>query len=228
MLFTALTMGLAGSLHCAGMCSPLIMTASNLRGKAMQNRVVYNLGRIFTYGVLGAFMGMVGVVLPLGRFQNLLSILLGCSMVALALLGNTSFQVPGVMRYANRFTQRLKSLFLEYLNRRTLLSMMVLGAINGLLPCGLTFLALAVALNAGTVIASFSFMVLFGLGTLPVMLGFTAVADWMATSFNLSYKKLTTTLLFISGCLLVVRVFLMHDPHTLSQSQDIIDIVLCR
>ena len=76
MVLTALIMGLTGSLHCVGMCSPLAMAVGNMNTRAFLNRVIYNAGRIVTYGVLGLGIAGVGLALPISKFQNLVSILL--------------------------------------------------------------------------------------------------------------------------------------------------------
>ncbi len=74
MLITALIMGFAGSLHCAGMCSPLVMAMTSMKRGALINKLIYNSGRILTYGFFGALVSSVGAILPLSKYQNLFSI----------------------------------------------------------------------------------------------------------------------------------------------------------
>ena len=228
MIITAIIMGFAGSLHCVGMCSPLAMAVNNLNPAAALNRLVYNLGRILTYGMLGAIIGTTGLVVPFAHFQNLLSIVLGVSLLLFAVLGLNSIRVPGLTPLFQKITLVLKLLFGKFLQRKSYASIFVLGSLNGVLPCGLTFLALAYCLTLGSPILSFCYMLLFGIGTLPVMLGLTSFAGVLGKRLNLSYRKIATTLLFISGCLLIARVFIFHAPHAAAEEHSLVDNILCR
>jgi len=227
MVLTALVMGFAGSLHCIGMCSPLAMAVSNLNPRVAINRIIYNIGRIFTYGILGAMVGTIGWTLPFGNFQNLISILLGIALLLFGVLGVSHIHVPGLTNGLQRASVHLKQLFGKFLHRKNLSSVFVLGSLNGILPCGLTFLALTFCLTLNSPAESFYFMILFGLGTLPAMIGLTAILMDLVKRYKLSLRKLTTTMLILSGCLLIARVFLFHH-HTLPEEHGLVDIILCR
>lgn len=230
MIITALVMGFAGSLHCVGMCSPLAMTVSNLSPAATLNRLIYNLGRILTYGLLGAVIGSAGWALPLSGFQNILSLILGISLLIVAVLGVTSVHVPVLTSAIQKLTALLKSAFGKFLQRKNYISIFILGSLNGLLPCGLTFLALTYCLTLGSVSNSFYFMVLFGAGTLPVMLGLTTIFQYLVKRFSLNFRKVTTAMLFFSGCLLIARVFMVHDheSHHVPAEETATEITICR
>jgi sulfite exporter TauE/SafE len=101
---------------------------------------------------------------------------------------------------------------LGYAPRKSKLSVALLGAINGLLPCGLTSIALASCLTLDRVVDGFSFMLLFGAGTLPAMLGLTRIVAWFARKHLLSTQALMTVLLILSGCVLIIRVLVMTHP----------------
>lgn len=227
MILTALVMGFAGSLHCIGMCSPLAMAVSNLSPRVAVNRIVYNLGRIFMYGILGAMVGTIGWTLPFGNFQNLISVLLGVTLLLFGVLGVSHIHVPGLTNTLQRTSSYLKQLFGKFLQRKNVSSVFMLGILNGILPCGLTFLALMFCLTLSSPSESFYFMVLFGLGTLPAMVGITAVLMGLVKRFNISLRKLTTTMLILSGCLLIARVFLFHQ-HVTPEEHGMVDIILCR
>ena len=80
MLWTAFLLGLAGSLHCAGMCGPLAMAVPVLgssRGAIVTSRIVYNLGRITTYVLIGLLFGIVGQTIALAGFQRWISLFAG-------------------------------------------------------------------------------------------------------------------------------------------------------
>src|SRR5687768_17226209 len=228
MLWTAFILGFAGSLHCMGMCSPLAMSVTNLSSNVILSRIVYNLGRIATYGILGVIVASVGLGFPLTKYQNLLSILLGISLLVIGSAGVTIIRVPFLTNVLGSFSLLLKRLFSKFLQRKNHLSTLTLGSLNGVLPCGLSFLALTYCITLAGPADGFIFMIAFGLGTLPVMLGFTSVFHWMVSRLNVQVKSITTSMLILSGLLLIGRVFFVHVPHADSVQQGVIDIVLCR
>jgi uncharacterized protein len=228
MFLTAIILGFAGSLHCLGMCSPLAMAVTNLSTNMIVNRVLYNGGRIFTYGLMGAVVASVGLGLPLTRYQNLLSILLGIALLVIGAAGISSMKIFGVTKALGRLTVFLKKLFSKYLQRKSYTSTFFLGSLNGVLPCGLSFLALTYCLTLAGPFDGFLFMIAFGLGTLPVMLGFTGIFSWLIGSLKWRVKPLTTGLLILSGVILIARVFLVHLPPATSLREGVVDIVLCR
>lgn len=228
MIITALLLGFAGSFHCVGMCSPLAMAVSNLTSTAILNRLVYNAGRILMYGMLGAAMATLGIVLPLGDFQNLVSILLGLVLILVALSGVGNFSVPVITRAMAGFSSKLKLLFSKFLQRRQRSSVFMLGALNGLLPCGLTFVALTFCLALEGPMSGFNFMLLFGAGTLPAMLGAPLLFQHLTKRFHWSFSRVTAVTLVVAGCLLIARVMLIHIPHVMSTKDDLVDVIMCK
>jgi uncharacterized protein len=227
MLTTAIILGFAGSLHCAGMCSPLAMAVTNLKGPAFVNRILYNFGRITTYGILGLIVSSIGVALPIENFQNVLSIALGLMMIILAALGMTGIRIPFLTAGITTLTATLKTTFAKFLQRKNIFSMVLLGAINGLLPCGLTFLALSFCVTLASPLAGFFYMFAFGIGTLPVMLGLISIIGLITVRMKWNIKTVTSGLMAFSGVLLIARVFLMHIPEAHSHAS-VVEIVICR
>jgi uncharacterized protein len=227
MFWSAIILGFAGSLHCMGMCSPLAMAVTNLSPNIIVNRLLYNGGRIFTYGLFGAVVASVGMTFPLVRYQNLLSIVTGIALVVIGISGVSS-KLPVVTRFLGHISLSVKKGFSRYLHSRTYPATFILGSLNGILPCGLSFLALTYCLALGGPTEGFIFMTAFGLGTLPVMLGFTSIFRWMINRFHFSSQRLTTGMLIISGILLIARVFIVHLPETGYSAHSVVDIVICR
>jgi sulfite exporter TauE/SafE len=221
-------MGFAGSLHCLGMCSPLAMAVTNMTPTVFVNRLLYNSGRILTYGAMGAVVASIGVALPIGKAQGLLSVLLGISLLVIGLSGMSVMKVPLISRAFGNFSVLLKKAFAKHLQRKNYLSILLLGSLNGVLPCGLSFLALTYCITLRAPLDGFSFMLWFGVGTLPVMLGLTTVFHWIMKRFQFDAKRVTTGMLVISGLVLIARVFIVHIPHAKSVHEGMIDIVLCR
>lgn len=226
MLLSAFILGLAGSLHCAGMCSPLAFAVTNMSKAVWLNRVVYNLGRIFTYGILGAIVSTIGVALPLEKFQTGLSVGMGVVLIAVAFLGIGKVKSKVINGLVSRFTNQLKSRFSTQIQKKTTLSTFLLGVLNGLLPCGLSFMALTACLIAPTMQYGFYFMLVFGAGTLPVMLGFMSIVQQLVNRFQLNYARVNTIMLIIAGSLLIARAYWPHQHQTI-MSKTSGDVEIC-
>lgn len=225
---TAILLGFAGSIHCVGMCSPLAMAVTSMRTDALRNRVIYNGGRILVYAIAGALVASVGMVVPFGKYQNFISVVAGLSLLVTGFTGVKNIRVPGMTWIVLQTTSFLKHIFAGSMKQKSNLSIFIMGAINGMLPCGLTFIALTACLALRGPVDGFTFMLLFGAGTLPVMLGFTSFLPLLARKLNLSLSKLTTSMLILSGIVLIARVFIMHSPHTTSTDSGLVELMLCK
>lgn len=228
MIWTAFILGFAGSMHCMGMCSPLVMSITNLSTAVLLNRFLYNAGRIITYGLIGSIIASIGIVWPLVKYQNLVSIIMGIGLLVIGLAGVKGIRIPILTSILERFSLFLKGTFKDFIQRKNYGAMFVMGSLNGILPCGLSFLAFTSCLALPGPMNGFVFMIVFGLGTLPVMFGFTGAFSWLSNKFQLDGKRLATGMLILSGILLIARVFIVHLPHTESLQQGVVDIVLCR
>ncbi len=227
MWLTALVMGFAGSLHCLGMCSPLAMAVTTLRKPFFINRLVYNGGRIFCYGLLGALVSSFGSLFRLSGIQNILTISLGCVLILVGLGGISHIRIPVLTGMIQRITFAIKGLFSGFLQKKTILSMAMMGMLNGLLPCGLTYLALTYCLTVAHAADGFFFMLIFGAGTLPVMLGFTSGLQSLITRFNFSFRNFSTVAMITLGILLITRsVYVQYHAKNHYQSED--TTVICR
>ncbi len=165
----AFALGLLGSLHCAAMCGPLLLALpvpTGGPGRFVAGRILYQLGRVTTYCLLGIVAGLVGKSIFLAGLQRWLSIALGVAILAGFLVSKKiSVSAPVV-----RLVARLKAAMSAQLRQRTFRSLVLLGMLNGLLPCGLVYVALAGAVARGTLPDGMVYMAMFGLGTLPTML----------------------------------------------------------
>lgn len=228
MWLTAMVLGFAGSMHCMGMCSPLVMAVTSLKAGATINRLIYNAGRILTYAVMGAIVASAGMFLPFHRFQNIISVILGITLLAIAFGGIKNLKIPGLSAAVQHLSTRLKALFARQLSRKSRMAMFMMGGLNGLLPCGLTLMALTWCLSLRGPADGFTFMVLFGAGTLPVMLGFTGFLPVLINKLQWRLQHVTTAMLIMSGCVLILRALIVHAPHATTDQAGLIDIILCR
>jgi uncharacterized protein len=203
-LLSALLIGFAGSFHCVGMCGP-ITVALPVTGKNTASffidRLFYNLARIFSYMLMGALFGMLGGRVTMAGLQQSLSIFLGVLILAAVLLPlkyrNILLGYPLIVNMVSR----LKSAMGTLLKRKDKTSLLILGILNGFLPCGFVYIGIAGAAAAGDTIKGMLFMLLFGLGTLPAML---IVSFFGKVINNNIRRKLARTIPFLAALLALV------------------------
>ncbi len=201
LLWTALLLGLAGSVHCAAMCGPLLLAVARARGNQNQtaSTVAYHAGRISIYVLLGLVFGALGHTLALAGWQRGLSIFAGATML-LGLLFSSTFALKTPVA---KFVVQLKSAFGPLLHRRTFAAQFTLGAINGLLPCGLVYAAAAGAAATGHTLWGAAHMAAFGIGTLPMLLGLGVVGRTL--TFTPRWSRLVPVTVVAVALLLVLR-----------------------
>ncbi|MFM8360802.1 MAG: sulfite exporter TauE/SafE family protein [Verrucomicrobiota bacterium] len=212
MLWTAWLLGLAGSLHCAGMCGPLALAVpSTGRGRLgfAAGRLAYQAGRLATYSVMGIFLGVVGRSLALAGVQRWASVAAG--LLILAGLGVSSGGAPGWA--VARGVQWLKRCLGVLLGRRTLSALFLLGGVNGLLPCGLVYSAGAGAVAAGGWWDAVAYMGVFGLGTVPMMLAIGLSGRALSPGWRGRLQRLAPWSVGVVGVLLVLRGLALGIPY---------------
>ncbi|MBF9141610.1 sulfite exporter TauE/SafE family protein [Hymenobacter properus] len=174
MLLAGFLFGLLGSFHCVGMCGAIALALPGQRsgfGQLLTGRLLYNLGRVSTYAALGAGAGLVGESLRLAGVQQGLSIASGVLILLLvAVPERHTGRLAAALGLARPLTW-VKTTLAGLFQHNSWPALYATGLLNGLLPCGLVYLALAGALSAPGVTGAAAYMACFGLGTLPLMLG---------------------------------------------------------
>lgn len=207
MVATALMLGLLGSAHCIGMCGPLALAVPSPR-KGVVSRLgsalALNGGRVVTYAMLGAAFGLFGRGLQLAGLQQTVSIALGILIL-------TSLLAPGILhsvrigQVAGGFVMRMQGLMARQLKRTSVEGLFFTGMLNGLLPCGLVYLAAAGAIAQDGWAAGALFMALFGLGTWPAMVGLKVSGSYAGPSLRAGLRKLTPYAYALMGVLFILR-----------------------
>jgi sulfite exporter TauE/SafE len=211
-LWTAFLLGLVGSLHCAGMCGPLALAlpaAGNTTPTYVLGRVAYNTGRIITYCLLGLVVGLAGRTFLLAGLQRWVSIALGVAL----LIGLFASRRLALSRPVTTAVNQLKSRMSVLLQRRSFAALAVLGLLNGLLPCGLVYVACAGAAATGGIPAGASYMTAFGAGTVPMMLTISLSGKLVPTSLRLKLVKTIPVCVFLLGTLLILRGMSLGIPY---------------
>jgi hypothetical protein len=204
-LISSFVLGLAGSFHCIGMCGPIALALPVNRksvATVLADLLTANTGRIVTYMILGFIIGSIGFSLHLFRAFQVLSIFFGIGLIAIAWkkhwLKHIEFRSPGLQKWVSAHMQLL-------FRQRGTIKLFGIGLLNGLLPCGMIFLALANALLAENPIGSASAMAAFGLGTLPALIGVGFFAQRINQSFRNTLTRAFPYLLSLIGLLVILR-----------------------
>ena len=208
----AIALGLLGSLHCAAMCGPLMLALPVQTGGPLAfgvGRLGYQLGRVMTYALLGIVAGLAGKSLFLIGAQRWISIGLGI-LILVGFLFSRKLALAGPIVH---LVLRLKSAMSAQLKKRTLTSLLLLGMLNGLLPCGLVYVAMAGAFAQGSTLRAAIYMTLFGFGTLPTMLAISLSGRIFPPTFRLKLQKLVTFGACLVAVLLILRGMELGIPY---------------
>jgi len=206
-LYAAFTLGLLGSLHCIGMCGPLVIavpTSASSKAKFLFERIVYNIGRALCYAVIGFIFGFVGNKILLVEAQQYISLILGVVLlisVAVPLSFSVKFNSAKPIRKFNGF---VKSAYSNLFMKRGLSVLFAMGFMNGLLPCGLTYTALIGATVVADAYQSSLFMFTFGIGTIPALVA----VSFAGKIASLKFKKILSKAMPVMSVLLAVILIL--------------------
>jgi sulfite exporter TauE/SafE len=210
-----LTMGLLGSLHCIGMCGPLMLAlppAGATRTRFLLGRFACQAGRVLTYVAMGIVFGLFGKTLAMAGWQRGLSIFAGVALIAaVALRGSRwSAQASGLIGQA---LARLRRSFGPLLQRRTTSAMFGIGLLNGLLPCGLVYIALAGAAATGSGSGGATFMAAFGFGTVPAMLGISLAGRMIQPTWRMRIQRAVPVAMVVLATLFILRGLNLGIPY---------------
>jgi sulfite exporter TauE/SafE len=215
-ILAALFVGLVGSLHCIGMCGPIAIAlpvpdSNNISFFA--GRILYNLGRVVTYSFLGAVLGLLGGRIALAGAQQVVSIVLGVVIIIAVLLPqkykNYFAQHPAIQKLAQPLKSNIGLLF----SKGTFSAMFLIGILNGFLPCGLVYVALAGAIASGDAISGAAVMILFGLGTVPAMFAASVFGKFINIGIRTKIRKAVPVLAIILGVIFILRGMNLGIPY---------------
>jgi sulfite exporter TauE/SafE len=178
----------------------------------MGGMLFYNLGRITTYNLLGLFFGLIGRIVSLAGFQQYLSIALGLFILLYVILPYFHLEFPQ-LSYVSELTIWVQTLLGKLLRKPTFSKLLFIGMLNGLLPCGMVYFAVAGALATGSIGEGWLFMIVFGIGTVPLL----ALLSYFGFLINLRtrnfLKKLIPVALGLMDILLIFRGMNLGIPY---------------
>ncbi|MFN8311002.1 MAG: sulfite exporter TauE/SafE family protein [Chitinophagales bacterium] len=214
LILAALSIGFLGSFHCIGMCGPIALAlpvGNASPSKKIAGILVYHSGRLFTYGILGFLFGWLGKSFVLGGYQQALSILLGV-LILLNLFVPARFTAAiGLTKVITPVISKIKSLLAKFLKERTIGALFTIGLLNGFLPCGLVYLAVAGAIATGSPIKSMWFMILFGAGTIPALFAVTFAG--LRANMAQHIRKAIPVFAFTMAFILILRGMNLGIPY---------------
>jgi sulfite exporter TauE/SafE len=225
--YLAFSMGLMSSFHCIGMCGPISLALPVHKGTNLQKMTglfLYNMGRAITYALLGLIVGSIGQAFSWFGLFRYMAIFIGVLMLSYALWPfqlDTKLHTPSVWQ---KLIQMLKRQMQLRLKTNTKLSWFLIGSLNGLLPCGMVYMALMTSLATGHHLQGSLFLFIFGLGTFPAMLAVGFFQKWFSPQIRTRIKKATPILMATAGIWLIVRGLLIEYPTHLSHKSDSITI----
>ncbi|MFY7957547.1 MAG: sulfite exporter TauE/SafE family protein [Flavobacterium macrobrachii] len=208
MLFSALFFGLISSLHCIGMCGPIAMMIpvdhKNPTKKALQI-LTYHLGRLTAYALLGLAFGLLGKGLFIAGFQQNISIAVGVLMIIIAIVPEKVFARYNFSKPIYKVISSIKSSLGNQFKRKTFDALFSIGFLNGLLPCGLVYAALFGAIAMQNEVLGVAYMLLYGIGTIPLMSVVVYASGFMSVPLRSKLQRIIPIITIGIGILFILR-----------------------
>jgi hypothetical protein len=203
-------LGILGSVHCVGMCGPLALAIplpSN--GSRSAKIMVYYTGKTMAYICLGILVSTLGLGFRIFQAQQLFSVIIGILLLIylyfyFIIKKPISIQMPYQKKVQNLMTRWLGAKDSAY-------KFMFLGFLNGLLPCGLVYIALGSAALSGSYFQSSMVMLGFGLGTSPALIAIMAFKQQI--KLNRRLKLAMPVLVAITSVLMILRGLNLGIPY---------------
>lgn len=215
MIYTALLFGLFGSFHCMGMCGPIAFVLPIDRAKKARGiwqTALYHSGRIFSYSLIGALFGLLGKGFYFFGLQQQISIAVGLIMI-LSILAPKLFSRFSITKPIFRFTNAVKNKLGQSLKQKESSTFFTIGFLNGLLPCGLVYMAMIASLTSATILEGVLYMALFGLGTVPLMTAVVLLGNLTSYVNRQKIQKVIPYVVVVIGFVFVLRGLGLGIPY---------------
>ena len=201
--------GLLTSLHCIAMCGGINLSQCLVRkpdGTAQAGwkpSLLYNGGRVLSYTLVGGVVGALGSVISFtGYARGIVAILAGLFMVVMGI--NMLGLVPVLRRFQIHMPAGIRNTLMGKSGEH---GPFVVGLLNGLMPCGPLQVMQLYALGTGSAIAGALSMLVFSVGTVPLMFGFGAISTLLSRKFTRSILRFSAVLVVVLGIIMMQRGF---------------------
>lgn len=216
MVLSALILGLMGSLHCVGMCGPIafmLPVDRHSHVKKFSQIFIYHFGRLMAYGIMGLVFGLLGKGLYVFGIQQKLSIFIGILMIFVVLIPAKTFNTYNLSKPLYKVISSVKNKLGEELKKKTPDTFLTIGFLNGFLPCGLVYMALFGAMAMGNPMEGALYMMLFGLGTIPLMTTAIYASGFLKGAARRQVQRFIPVFVVVIGLLFIVRGLGLGIPY---------------
>ena len=216
MLYTALIFGLISSFHCIGMCGPIAMMLPVDRSnpaKKVTQILSYHLGRISAYAVIGFVFGLLGKGFFMAGMQQKLSVIIGVLMIVAIVIPEKTFAQYNFSKPVFRLISKVKQALGNQFKKKSYQSLFTIGLLNGFLPCGMVYVALFGAIAMQSISLGILYMVLFGLGTIPLMSTVVYINSFLTVSIRNKIQKAIPYVVVLIGVLFILRGLGLGIPY---------------
>jgi len=214
-ILPAIALGFAGSMHCVGMCGPIAMAVPVGSRNPVHRFFAYSTchtGRVAAYAILGFLFGVLGAGLDMAGLQQGLSLGLGVLMLAFIWLpkGAQFFRVSGALA---KYQSKVNRYMAKRLKSQRASALLGLGFVNGLLPCGLVYIALAASMATYDPFLGAGFMALFGLGTIPALAALVFTGNKIGPAIRLRLKRVLPVIATLFAIVFILRGLGLGIPY---------------
>lgn len=216
MLLSALVLGLMGSFHCIGMCGPIafmLPVDHKKPAKKLFQVFLYHLGRLMAYGTIGLVFGFLGKGLYVFGLQQKLSILIGAIMILLVLIPNKTLNKYNFSKPIYAVLAKVKNRLGKELKKKSPDTFLTIGFLNGFLPCGLVYMAVFGSIATANPWSGALFMVLFGMGTIPLMTTAVYFGSMLKGAAKRSVQRFIPVFVILIGLLFILRGMGLGIPY---------------
>ncbi|HRP01521.1 MAG TPA: sulfite exporter TauE/SafE family protein [Candidatus Kapabacteria bacterium] len=215
-IWTGFTLGIFGSLHCLGMCGPLVLAIpiiSKTKFGIALDGIIYNLGRTLTYTFMGFLLGVLGVSVKFAGIQDYVSITLGVLLLLSLVVPRKYYKSLDSKKSINKIVINIKKQFKSLIETRSRFSLLFIGVLNGFLPCGLVYAALAGSLAMNDLASSSLYMFAFGLGTIPMLATVYFTKNLFTPKLRANLNKLIPYTIAVVAVILILRGLNLGIPY---------------
>jgi len=216
MLYSAFIFGLISSFHCIGMCGPIAMMLPVDRSnevKKITQIITYHIGKLTAYGILGLVFGLLGRSFYLAGMQQQLSIIVGVLMIVVALVPEKIFAKYNFSKPVYKVITKVKSSLGKQFKNKSYKSLFTIGLLNGFLPCGMVYVAIFGAIAMQSISLGVLYMILFGIGTIPMLTAVIYVSNLLSFSFRGTLQKIIPVVAVVIGMLFIIRGLGLDIPY---------------
>lgn len=207
-VLTGFASGILGSFHCVGMCGPIMLAIpqpKNNPWKQIASISMYHLGRVFTYVILGLIFSFIGSLINLFVVQQWISIGTGVLILLMVLFKILKLESRFNNRYYLKFNSKIQFSLKRLFRSDHPLRLLGIGAVNGLLPCTMSFMAITASIGVGSKLGVVLFMTAFGIGTIPLVFIFNLLSEQIKRFKFKKYKQILLSVGFLIGIVFIFR-----------------------